>query len=133
MVSKPRVSTPVFHPAKAEDDGGGPSTSAVGAASFYAKPKAPTKKIVIGEKNSKEREAWGGALHDPSAEGAVVMPRPREEEIKHRGGIVNDVVIDPHLAGKMRDHQKKGVEVGACLWSFADSSSCTAASWVWRA
>jgi DNA repair and recombination protein RAD54B len=96
-----------------EDESNGfSSTTAVGAASFYAKPpKAPTKKIVIGEKNSKEREAWGGALHDPNAEGAVVMPRPNDEAIKERGVLVNDVVIDPHLSSKMREHQKKGVEV----------------------
>ena len=36
-------------------------------------------KIHIGEKPDKDRSSWGGAVHDPRAEGAVVMPRPPEE------------------------------------------------------
>lgn len=54
------------------------------AESFYSKPSKPDKKIVIGEKNSAEREAWGGALHDPNAVGALVMPRPPPGEAKRR-------------------------------------------------
>lgn len=36
-------------------------------------------KIILGEKANKDRSSWGGAVHDPHAEGAVVMPRPPEE------------------------------------------------------
>jgi len=36
-------------------------------------------KIHIGEKPNKDRGSWGGAVHDPRADGAVVMPRPPEE------------------------------------------------------
>jgi DNA repair and recombination protein RAD54B len=47
----------------------------VQSSNFYgAKPSGD--KIIIGEKSSKLRKEWGGALHDPRAEGAVVMPRP---------------------------------------------------------
>ena len=43
---------------------------------FYA-PKKKAQKIVIGEKSNKQRTTeWNGALHDPNAEGAVVMQRP---------------------------------------------------------
>lgn len=54
------------------------------AESFYSKPTKPGKKILIGEKNSAERAAWGGALHDPNAPGALVMPRPPPDEAKRR-------------------------------------------------
>jgi DNA repair and recombination protein RAD54B len=43
---------------------------------FYGGGKTGGEKIFIGEKSSKDRKAWGGALHDPKAEGAVVMKRP---------------------------------------------------------
>lgn len=60
-----------------------PTIKPISATSFYApKAKAPApagEKIVLGEKSSKDRLAWGGALHDPHAEGAVVMTRPKEE------------------------------------------------------
>jgi DNA repair and recombination protein RAD54B len=52
------------------------------AKSFYGQPAKPAKKIFIGDKNNKEREAWGGALHDPKAPGALVLPRPSESEAK---------------------------------------------------
>lgn len=97
--------------ADAEASSSSTGVAAVGAASFYAKPKPPAKKIVVGEKSRREREAWGGALHDPFAPDAVVLPRPSETEAKRRGTGINDVVVDPLLAAKMRDHQKKGVEV----------------------
>ena len=116
MVSRPvGLATPVSRPASpaVKPSDGAPSSSKgpIDAASFYAKPKPAPKKIVIGEKSSKEREAWGGALHDPNAEGAVVMPRPSELDAKRKGTAITDVVIDPLLSSKMREHQKKGVEV----------------------
>lgn len=48
----------------------------VAQSSFYAPSIVKKENIVLGEKSSKERLEWGGALHNPKAEGAVVMPRP---------------------------------------------------------
>ncbi|OCF41407.1 hypothetical protein I317_04798 [Kwoniella heveanensis CBS 569] len=84
---------------------------AIPADKFYAAtPKKPGNKIILGEKNSKERMQWGGALHDPKAEGAVVMKRPPEKWAKVKGTEVVDVVLDPILGSIMRDHQKEGVK-----------------------
>ncbi|WVF70808.1 hypothetical protein IAT40_005602 [Kwoniella sp. CBS 6097] len=84
---------------------------AIPADKFYAAPsKKPASKIVIGEKNSKERLQWGGALHDPKAEGAVVMKRPPEKLAKMKNTELVDVVLDPILGSIMRDHQKEGVK-----------------------
>lgn len=55
---------------------------AVSQSSFYAQPKQPLQRVFIGEKSSKARDAWGGARHDPNAEGAVVMPRPTDAQAK---------------------------------------------------
>lgn len=82
--------------------------AAVAAGSFYG--AAPAKKIVIGERSSKQREMWGGALHDPNAEGAVVMERPPTAEGTKRNTRINDVVVDPTLSAKMREHQRQGVQ-----------------------
>lgn len=59
---------------------------AVAASSFYTKqsPKPFNERIVLGEKSNKERLQWGGALFNPHAEGAVVMPRPGEKLAKLR-------------------------------------------------
>ncbi|WVQ97167.1 hypothetical protein IAU59_004277 [Kwoniella sp. CBS 9459] len=84
---------------------------AIPADKFYAAPPKKTgNKIVIGEKNSKERLQWGGALHDPKAEGAVVMKRPPEKLAKLKNTELVDVVLDPILGSIMRDHQKEGVK-----------------------
>lgn len=127
-------------PAPASSPGAGPSTTrapapaprAVASTSFYSKPAAkvsPKKKLHIGSVAlGKDVEAWGGALHDPNAFGAVVMERPPEEEARQRlaeplypradsrGTTINDVVLDPMLAKRMREHQKEGVKVsfGGC-------------------
>lgn len=45
-------------------------------------PNATGAKIIIGEHANKDRANWGGAVHDPNAEGAVVMPRPPDEWAK---------------------------------------------------
>lgn len=47
--------------------------------SFYAAPKPKRERIVLGAKSNKERLEWGGALHNPYAEGALVMPRPKAD------------------------------------------------------
>ena len=56
-------------------------TKAVAERDFY-KPKLQGDKIVIGEKNKKERLEWGGAIFNPHAEGAVVMKRIPEKWAK---------------------------------------------------
>ncbi|AFR93921.2 DNA repair and recombination protein RAD54B [Cryptococcus neoformans C23] len=85
---------------------------AVAASSFYTKqsPKPFNERIVLGEKSNKERLQWGGALFNPHAEGAVVMPRPGEKLAKLRGTTIVDVVIDPVLGDLLREHQKEGVK-----------------------
>ncbi|KAK4685820.1 hypothetical protein P7C73_g4319, partial [Tremellales sp. Uapishka_1] len=75
---------------------------------FYAPVKG--KKITIGEKDSRLREKYRGALHDPDAEDAVRMTRIPEEQAEKKGTEVVDVVLDPLLAVKMRAHQKEGVK-----------------------
>ncbi|MFT7816245.1 DNA repair and recombination protein RAD54B isoform X1 [Arapaima gigas] len=50
--------------------------------------------------------------HDPLASGALVMPRPTENQqwVFNLGGLpVVDVVVDPHLTTHLRPHQKEGV------------------------
>ncbi|ORY20670.1 SNF2 family N-terminal domain-domain-containing protein, partial [Naematelia encephala] len=80
----------------------------VAQSSFYA-PKV--KPIVIGETRTEEqRQKWGGALHDPEAEGAVIMQRPPEKHAMMMKTELRDVVLDPLLSEKMRDHQKEGVK-----------------------
>ncbi|KIR36992.1 hypothetical protein I352_00304 [Cryptococcus deuterogattii MMRL2647] len=85
---------------------------AVAASSFYTKqPSKPySERIVLGEKSNKERLEWGGALFNPHAEGAVVMPRPAEKLAKLKGTTIVDVVIDPILGNLLREHQKEGVK-----------------------
>lgn len=56
----------------------------VAAKSFYAAPVKKASKIIIGEKSSKDREGWGGAVFNPDEKDAVVMKRPSEEEAKKR-------------------------------------------------
>lgn len=61
---------------------------AVASTSFYSKPAAktsPRKKLHVGSVTpGKDIEAWGGALHDPNAPGAVVMERPPIEEAERK-------------------------------------------------
>jgi DNA repair and recombination protein RAD54B len=57
---------------------------AISASNFYGAPKPKADKIVLGEKSRKRRMEYGGALHDPKAEGAIVMQRPSAKEAKQR-------------------------------------------------
>jgi hypothetical protein len=41
-------------------------------------PRADLEKIHVGVKSNPDRAAWRGAVHDPNAKDAVVMPRPPE-------------------------------------------------------
>lgn len=92
MVGRTVIATPLSHisaparPATPVTPVAGPSNpyKAIPSSTFYGTPKPAAKKIVIGEKSSKEREAWGGALHDPHAAGALVMQRPTDNEAKRR-------------------------------------------------
>ena len=42
-------------------------------------PKPEAAKIHVGVKANEDRSNWGGAVHNPHTEGAVVMPRPPED------------------------------------------------------
>lgn len=66
------------------------------------------------------------SLHDPMREGAVVMKRPDEQHEKmynKKGYPVVDVVIDPHIGNRLREHQKEWVTlcVWLCGWAVADA------------
>lgn len=41
--------------------------------------------------------------------GGVVVPLTHAD--RNRGAIINDVVVDPSLGDKLRDHQREGVQV----------------------
>lgn len=82
------------------------------AKSFYAHKSAATKAhfknpllattIMPPKKN-------GGPTprHDPNAEGALVMKRPRDCP---RGKEIVDIVLDPFLGQHLREHQREGVK-----------------------
>ncbi|KAJ7209558.1 P-loop containing nucleoside triphosphate hydrolase protein [Mycena pura] len=80
-----------------------PATSSkpfVAPTSFYGGPSISKPKLAK-------------PLHDPMAEGAVVMKPPTKEHIKRfnkRDYPVVDVVLDPILACRMRPHQIEGVK-----------------------
>nr|XP_019049115.1 hypothetical protein I302_02896 [Kwoniella bestiolae CBS 10118]OCF28045.1 hypothetical protein I302_02896 [Kwoniella bestiolae CBS 10118] len=111
-----------------------PISKPIAAKSFYGpsvvRPKA--SRIVLGEKSSKERMEWGGALFNPNAEGAVVMPRPPEKLVKimrqkHPDLDVVDVVVDPILGSLLRKHQKEGVKfLYSCVMGYtaAEAEGC---------
>lgn len=86
--STSRVTAPKPIPAASFYSTPAPKPKPIPAASFYAPPvkkTSPKKKLHVGSATSgKDIEAWGGALHDPNAPGAVVMERPpiREAEQK---------------------------------------------------
>ncbi|GAA6045127.1 hypothetical protein NBRC10513_007525 [Rhodotorula toruloides] len=72
---------------------------------FVKQPVAQTTPL-------KEQAKKGGPRFDPEREGAVVMRRPDEQHQKQyntKNLPVVDVVIDPILGDKLRDHQKEGV------------------------
>nr|XP_018267086.1 uncharacterized protein I303_01069 [Kwoniella dejecticola CBS 10117]OBR89244.1 hypothetical protein I303_01069 [Kwoniella dejecticola CBS 10117] len=113
-----------------------PVSKPIPAKSFYNPPPSKSKikgsKIVLGEKSSKERLEWGGALYNPHAEGAVVMPRPPENLVKmwkkkDPDLDLVDVVVDPILGSLLRDHQKEGVKfLYRCVMGYtaAEAEGC---------
>ncbi|GAA5847167.1 hypothetical protein JCM9279_006118 [Rhodotorula babjevae] len=59
------------------------------------------------------KEVRKGARFDPQAEGALVMRRPDDEhqQIYNKKGLpVVDVVVDPLIGDKLREHQREGVK-----------------------
>lgn len=128
----------------------------VAQTSFYAPAKVKKDKIVIGEKSNVQRHQWGGALHDPNAEGAVVMPRPPAngrlaKELQKR--CAHLVSFESQLTCLQRDRgqrrcdrpiyrqqtaltskrRRKGVSIkfgGKASDRVLIFSSCTPASWV---
>ncbi|PBL03987.1 hypothetical protein ARMGADRAFT_1049644 [Armillaria gallica] len=72
------------------------SAGGVSPASFYGSVKKPAK-----------------PLHDPGAEGAIVMKPPTKEHIQKynkKNGTILPVVLDPVIASKLRPHQIEGVK-----------------------
>lgn len=58
------------------------------------------------------REGENVPLFDPTLPDALVLPRPpAQHQWQHNGshGRVVDVVVDPHLASKLRPHQQEGI------------------------
>lgn len=47
----------------------------------------------------------------------------------NRDATINDVVVDPAISVKLRDHQREGVTVSSAFLFRTDRSSCTAALW----
>ncbi|GAA5889055.1 hypothetical protein JCM6882_009730 [Rhodosporidiobolus microsporus] len=79
-----------------------PGTTAPSASKF--RPLAEGGKSMSGRKV--------GPRFDPEKKGAVVMQRPNEEHQKEynpKGIPVVDVVVDPIIGDKLREHQKEGV------------------------
>ncbi|BGP26998.1 helicase [Rhodotorula toruloides] len=79
-----------------------------------AKFRSPAlvKQPVVQATPLKEQAKKGGPRFDPEREGAVVMRRPDQQHQKQYNTKtlpVVDVVIDPTLCDKLRDHQKEGV------------------------
>jgi len=66
---------PIVGSSRSTPSGNSKGYRTVQANSFYG-AKQSGEKIVIGEKSNRLRKEWGGALHDPKAEDAVVMQRP---------------------------------------------------------
>ena len=60
------------------------------------------------------------SLHDPSSPNAAVLPRPPpQQRWGGAGGTLVDVVVDPHLALRLRPHQRAGVEfLYRCVMGF---------------
>lgn len=54
----------------------------------------------------KENSHTPAARHDPSATGALVMKRPSKTT---KDGHIVDVVVDPLLSARLREHQRAGV------------------------
>lgn len=75
----------------------------------YAKVDSGTKTAAAANGLGKA-PAVPKAMHNPNAPCAVVLARPTEEHQKkwNRNGCpIVDVVVDPLLANKLRDHQKE--------------------------
>ncbi|XP_052818560.1 DNA repair and recombination protein RAD54B-like isoform X1 [Mya arenaria] len=68
--------------------------------------------------------------HDPTAPGALVLPRPSQThqwECNKSGVAVVDVVVDPYLASNLRPHQREGVTfLYSCVMGFRNFSGCGA-------
>ncbi|GAA6050956.1 hypothetical protein JCM3770_005342 [Rhodotorula araucariae] len=86
--------------------------SAVPPGSMFKIPGLANMSVVssssaYGVKDSKKSQRF-----DPKAEGAIVMRRPDADHQKvynKRGFPIGDVVVDPLIGEKLRDHQKEGV------------------------
>ncbi|KAI0081996.1 hypothetical protein K474DRAFT_1612582 [Panus rudis PR-1116 ss-1] len=88
-----------------------PKPQSIPATSFYAHVKAVPKQK--------------GPLHDPTAEGAIVMKAPTKEHAEthnKKNAPIVPVVLDPILARKLRPHQVEGVKfMYECVMGMAHS------------
>ncbi|KCV73105.1 hypothetical protein H696_00650 [Fonticula alba] len=77
-----------------------------------AAPKLPSFRQVAAEGSPNDDALVASQpRHSPDAPGALVLPRPPEAHVaQHSRGVpVNDVVVDPHIGGQLRPHQREGV------------------------
>ncbi|KAK3072645.1 helicase [Teratosphaeriaceae sp. CCFEE 6253] len=81
-----------------------PPTAVRGSIATTASFKAPT--LANHVQTAKKDSAVPIPRHDPNGENALVMKRPKHAP---PGKQVVDVVVDPLLTAKLRDHQRAGV------------------------
>lgn len=113
--SKPSVQalarTPSRHQVKEDDDDVEIMAPRVSFPTGGYNPVAQSSKTAAATNGLGRPPPVPKALHNPNATGAVVLPRPSEAHqkrwnSKHNYPVV-DVVIDPILGLKLRDHQKE--------------------------
>jgi len=99
---------PKIHEVDTNDDLPDKSTKAAAPSSLAsrAKWKNPMKESTT---MTKAEGSTPQPRHDPSAESALVMNRPPRKHVP-KGKQVVDVVVDPVLSKKLRDHPRAGVK-----------------------
>ncbi|PSK53205.1 hypothetical protein B9Z65_3405 [Elsinoe australis] len=71
-----------------------------------AKPKSRTSSVMSNGRTSSTGSTGPAARHDPLADGALIMKRPKVAPI---GKQLVDVVVDPFIGKHLREHQRAGV------------------------
>jgi DNA repair and recombination protein RAD54B len=107
LISLPKGKMPLPGSKKGEA-----SDMEIPAKSFYAHKSAATKahfKNPLLATTIMPPKKTGGPTprHDPNAEGALVMKRPRDFP---SGKEIVDIVLDPFLGQHLREHQREGVK-----------------------
>ena len=116
---RPSTPKPIIAPVKVRNLPTAESQKSLERASSEERPRRSME-----QSSRAMREAWKNPLrsdaivpklamntavprHDPCAAGAIVMKRPRSVPI---GKQIVDVVVDPLLSDKLREHQREGVK-----------------------